>query len=164
MNNFTFTRASPAFRHAVLAEHNLPRHDTQCFDVVEEAFSGMISKKIPGKRRLNAEYQKILKAEYLQKPFFIHHCPITNKYEEGHRRHDHQNQNGSGKSSGFGTDKNRLAMSSPRAMSTLRMFDINAEYWDDEEIAKETVKRSTLNRFDWVSYVDQQYENEDQSA
>jgi hypothetical protein len=160
MNDFTFTRASPAFRHAVLAEHQLPRNDTHCFDVVEEAFTGMINNTVPSRRRLNADYQKLLNAECLERPYVVHYSRLNNKYAEEHTKFGGRST-GIGDNTGFGTDKNRLSLSSPKTMSTLRMFDINAEYWDEEELAKESAKNLRNKRFDWVSYVDEMYENEE---
>ena len=157
-NDFAFTRSSEAFRHAVLAEHDLPRHHTHCFDVVEEAFTGMINNTVPARRKVKADYQRILKAEYLRQPLVVQSTHTqeggtATKYQE---EHVHL---GSRKAS-LGSDRNRLSLASPRAMNTLRMFDINSEYWEDEE-HKETVKHPTTGKFDWVSYVDQQYEDEE---
>jgi NifU-like protein involved in Fe-S cluster formation len=157
MNDFTFTRSSPAFRHAVLAEHNLPRNDIHCFDVVEEAFTGMINKTIPGRRRFNADFHKLLNAECLEQPFIFHYSRLNNKYAEEHTKFGGRRQ----QQGRLGTDKNRLSLSSPKTMSTLRMFDINAEYWEEEEHAKDSAKNARNRRFDWVSYVDEMYENEE---
>jgi hypothetical protein len=125
---------------------------------VEEAFTGMVNNIVPARRKVKADYQRILKAEYLQEPLIVHSPYFLGdnaaKYQE---EHVHANS----RKSALGIDKSRLSMASPRAMNTLRMFDINAEYWDDEEQLKEASNRSARNRFDWVSYVDQQYENEE---
>lgn len=162
MTDFTFTRASPAFRHAVLVENNLPRHHIHCFDVVEEAFTGMVHKTIPGRRRVNAEFQKILRAECLQKPLIVrslHRRGRSGSNTKKYYSEEHVHPISS--IEGMGADKNRLSISSSRTSSTLRMFDINAEYWDDIEYASEKSKQSRMNRLDWVSYVDELYENEE---
>ncbi|KAL3934725.1 MAG: hypothetical protein SGARI_003264 [Bacillariaceae sp.] len=155
-NDFTFTRSSEAFRHAVLAQHDLPRHHTQCFDVVEEAFTGMVNNTVPARRKVRSDYQRILKAQYMQEPL------IVQSYfqgGDGGTQYQEEYVHSNSRKSTLGSDTHRLSMSSPRTMSTLRMFDINADYWDDEEHTKEGAKRSGHDRFDWVSYVDQQYEN-----
>ena len=52
-------------------------------------------------------------------------------------------------------------------MSALNMFDINSEHWDYDnhhnEAKREVSPASPLNTktFDWVSYVDEMYENEE---
>jgi hypothetical protein len=161
MNDFTFTRSSPAFRHAVLVENNLPRHHTHCFDVVEEAFTGMVNNTIPGRRKVNADYQKLLKAEYLEQPVVIQAVYRGGSNSGGANKYQEEYIHPRSALGSLGSDKNRLSMSSPRSMTTLRMFDINAEYWDDEEHARETAKHSRRNRFDWVAYVDEQYESKE---
>ncbi|KAG7346512.1 hypothetical protein IV203_005586 [Nitzschia inconspicua] len=162
MNDFTYTRSSPAFRHAVLAENNLPRHHTHCFDLVEEAFTGMINNSVPARRKINAEYQKLLKAEYLEQPV------VVRSYYMGGSSNGNTNQfkdeyvHPKSAIGSLGADKTRFSLSSSRTMNTLRMFDINAEHWDDEEHSKEAAKQqSRRDRFDWVSYVDEQYESKE---
>lgn len=42
------------------------------------------------------------------------------------------------------------------------MFDLNAEYWEDEEYANEQARMKNgigSERLDWLSFVDEQYEN-----
>ncbi|KAL3911496.1 MAG: hypothetical protein SGILL_007260 [Bacillariaceae sp.] len=156
--DFASTRSSEAFRHAVLAEHDLPRHHTHCFDVVEEAFTGMVNNTVPARRKVKADYQRILKAEYLREPLVVQSTYMQGgdaitKYQEEHLHPD-------SRKAALGSDKNRLSLASPRAMNTLRMFDINSEYWEDEDHTKETIKQPGHGKFDWVSYVDQQNENE----
>lgn len=53
-------------------------------------------------------------------------------------------------------------MTTPRTVSTLKMFDLNAEYWEDEEYANEQARMKNgigSERLDWLSFVDEQYEN-----
>ena len=157
MNNFTFTRSSNAFRHAVLSEHGLSRTDTHCFDVVEEAFTGMLNGNIPSKRRNNAPFEKVLAAECLQRPL-IHYSRTNRKYIEDTTQTPHRRDRAHGSNqSTLGVDRNRISMSTPQVMASLGMFDINAENWFDEE---EDERRGTSadienNEFDWVSYVDE---------
>lgn len=159
MNNFSFTRSSNAFRHAVLSEHGLERTDTHCFDVVEEAFTGMLNGNIPSKRRNNAPFEKVLAAECLQRPL-VHYSKTRGKYVEDTTQTPHRQDqaNGSNQTT-LGVDRNRISMSTPQTMAALGMFDINAENWFDEE---EDERRGTTadvesNEFDWVSYVDELY-------
>jgi hypothetical protein len=173
MNQFTLPRSSAAFRHAVLAEHNLPRSNTHCFDVLEEAFCGVIEGTIPARRRLNAEFGTLLTAECLERPVLVvhrHEPKPRQQYSEHHGgRRDATRRGAQGRSSGvligrngIGIDNNKLAMTTPRTASTLRMFDINAEYWEEEEYAEKVASRkSNGTRLDWVAYIDEMYENEE---
>jgi hypothetical protein len=145
MTEFTFTRSSPAFRHSVLVDNQLSSKDTHCFDIIEEAFTAMIKESMPVRRNNGKSFQQILVAEI------------------------GQSQSGKGEDRGeLGMDRTRLSMSSPRSMSTLKMFDINDEYWENEyqeylyqssiDLSAQEVQEKHL---DWVSYVDEMYENED---
>ena len=165
MNNFTFRRSSNAFRHAVLSEHGLPRSDTHCFDVVEEAFTGMLNGNVPSKRRTNAPFEKVLAAECLQRPL-VHYCKTKKNYIEEelqipHAR-DQTNENQSGSVNGrLGVDMNRISMTTPKTISALGMFDINAENWLDEEEYGASATDMKGDQFDWVSYVDELYMADD---
>jgi NifU-like protein involved in Fe-S cluster formation len=141
MTEFTFTRSSTAFRHAVLVENNLPRNDTHCFDIVEEAFTAMIKGNMLKHRRNKKDFQHTFVAEM---------------------RQIHQSEKGSEE---IGMDQRRLSLSSPRSMSTLKMFDINNEYWENEYeqylYDADDSSEVARNKLDWVSYVDEKYENEE---
>lgn len=162
MNDFAFTRSSPAFRHSVLSENDLPRTDLHCFDVVEEAFTGMVNGSIPSKRRMNAPFAKILEAECLQRPFVVHHHRTKKEIiEEAIQKleaRDESIQLSSDSVDGrLGVDKNRIFMTTSKTISTLGMFDINSENWLDEEEYEGgyTTVNSQSDKFDWVSYVDE---------
>ncbi|CAJ1967053.1 unnamed protein product [Cylindrotheca closterium] len=139
MTDFAKTRSSTAFRHAVLAEQNLPRESTHCFDVVEEAFTAMISGNMPTQRRNQGTFAQSLTQELL-----------------------HNNN----KVAGMG--RTRLSLSSPGSMSTLKMFDIEDDYWESElsqsYFEKDNHEEPPRSKFDWVSYVDENYQDEDYSA
>ena len=49
--DFMSTRSSPAFAKAVLSSQKLPLQSTGCFDLVEEALTGMIKGYLPKQRR-----------------------------------------------------------------------------------------------------------------
>lgn len=135
---FTFTRSSPAFRHAVLAGNKLPRTDTHCFDVLEEAFTAMVKGVMPKQRRNNKSFEKLLIGEFA----------LNAKDED----FDSSRKE-------FGMDRTRLSLSSPRTMSTLSMFDINADYWDHENALYDDDDGGNFHQsnhdYDWVSYVDE---------
>lgn len=161
MNDFSFTRSSIAFRHAVLSEHDLPRTDTHCFDIVEEAFTGMFNGNVPSKRRINAPFEKVFAAECLQRPLVVHYCKTKRNYQEDTlqmpRPLDLRSENSSGSDHRrLGVDRNRT-MSTPKTIAALGMFDINAENWlDEDEFDNEkTAVHSKNDKFDWVSYVDE---------
>lgn len=145
MSEFSFTRSSPAFRHAVLVSNQLPRTDTHCFDVLEEAYTAMIKGFLPRQRQNMSSFDKILTAD------FVWDAPTD--YDEilastARRR--------------SATSIKPLSMSTPRAVSTLSMFDINAEYWENEEFhkAEEEEKQQRKKSLDWLSFVDEQNQNE----
>jgi hypothetical protein len=146
MTEFSFTRSSPAFRHAVLAGNQLPRTDTHCFDVLEEAFTAMIKGAMPKQRKNKDSFQKMLVAELVMNP-------SSGGSQFGTDNSPRQE---------IGIDRTRLSLSSPRTMSTLRMFDINADYWDPEHQQYDDDDHSQLSMktFDWISYVDELYQNE----
>lgn len=151
MNSFTFTRSSIAFRHAVLSEHGLPRTDTNCFDIVEEAFTGMFNGNVPSKRRINAPFGKVLAAECSQRGVVEHHFK---------KRGNHPDDNilSIPHPCDERTERNHKIMSTSKTMGTLGMFDINAENWSDEdEYEEEDPVDSNYDNYDWVSYVDEQY-------
>lgn len=140
MTDFAKTRSSTAFRHAVLAEQNLPRESTHCFDVVEEAFTAMVSGNMPMQRRNQDTFAQSLTKELL-----------------------HNNNEVTGT---MGMDKSRLSLSSPESMSsTLKMFDIEDNYWESElsqsYFDKDDLEEPSGTKFDWVTYVDERYQNED---
>lgn len=162
MNDFVFTRSSLAFRHAVLAEHDLPRTDTHCFDVMEEAFTAMMNAKVPSKRRINAPFEKVLAAECLQRPVLVHYSRSEQSYVEEAHITSHQPHErfdiGDSADRRLGVDRNRVSMSTSKTMNTLEMFDINAENWlDEENHEREEDKLKTMNtdELDWVTYVDE---------
>lgn len=167
MNNFISGRSSIAFRHAILSEHGLPRSDTHCFDVVEEAFTGMFNGNVPSKRRINAPFEKMLVAESLQRPL-VHYCKTRKNYVEETPQisnpRDQTTENRSVSDHGrLGVDRNRIFMSTPKTLTSLGMFDINAESWLDEEEYHQggSATDSENNQFDWVSYVDELYMADD---
>lgn len=136
MTDFAKTRSSPAFRHAVLAEQNLPRESTHCFDVVEEAFTAMISGNMPMQRQTQGTFAQALKKELF---------------------HSHDDVLGMGKT--------RLSLSSPGSISTLKMFDIENDDWENEVsqsyFDKNDHEEPPRTQLDWVSYVDANYQHED---
>eukprot|EP00536_Pseudo-nitzschia_multiseries_P015411 jgi/Psemu1/327887/estExt_fgenesh1_pg.C_8810005 len=163
LNDFSFTRSSPAFRHAVLADNELPRSDTHCFDVVEEAFTGMINERVPSKRRIDAPFKKVFAAECLQMPSVVHYCKTTRNYVETdtskqQQRNQTRESNVGSVYEKLGVDKNRIFMSTSKTTSTLGMFDVDAENWLDDEDSDSgeysTKSKNRIDQFDWVSYVD----------
>ena len=146
MSEFASTRSSPAFRHAVLVGNQLPRTDIHCFDVLEEAFTAMIKGFLPSQRRTMRSYDKVLAHEFSWKAQAEEQ---ENDVSSLQRRHT-------------GMDQTHLSMSVPRSVSTLSMFDINAEYWEQEEHQKmeQEAKQRKTRSLDWLSFVDEQYRNE----
>jgi hypothetical protein len=148
MMEFTFTRSSPALQHAVLVDNGLPRTDTHCFDVLEEALTAMIKGKMPKPRQRKDTFQKILLNEIV----------LSASGEASDSGSSHESRKD------LGIDRTRLSLSSHGSMSTLKMFDINAEYWENEHESKHDHQEDTLSKpfkeFDWVTYVDEQYQKE----
>lgn len=145
MSEFSGNRSSTAFRHAVLVENQLPRTDTHCFDVLEEAYSALIKGFIPRGRRSKSCFDKILVEEYLWT------SPVSD--EDEHLEPAPRPNNA--------MDQIPLSMSSPRSVSTLTMFDINAEYHENEESQRqEQEEHMKLRSMDWLSFVDEQNRNQ----
>lgn len=159
MNNFTSNRSSIAFRHAVLSEHGLPRTDTHCFDIVEEAFTGLFNGRIPSKRRINEPFGEILAAEYLQRQPLFPHDRSKRNYEDTPPHDQRLGTIDGAKQQGIGANSNRMFMSTPQTISELGMFDIDTENLLDESQCDRgaATADSESNEFDWVSYVDEQY-------
>jgi len=143
MSEFSSTRSSPAFRHAVLVENKLPRTDTHCFDVLEEAYTALIKGYMLPSRRGRRRFDTLLAQDYLWT------SPVSDEDEhlEPSRTRESMSQTPS------------LSMSSPRSVSTLTMFDINEECYENEEFQRqeqeEQLKRQSKS-LDWLSFVDEQ--------
>ncbi|GKY94376.1 hypothetical protein MPSEU_000403500 [Mayamaea pseudoterrestris] len=61
---FDATRSSPAFAKSVLYAQNLPLTSTGCFDLVEEALTGMLKGYLPKQRRISQnDVSRIMSAE-----------------------------------------------------------------------------------------------------
>jgi hypothetical protein len=145
MSEFSSTRSSPAFRHAVLVENQLPRTDTHCFDVLEEAYTAMIKGFMPRGRRSKSTFDKILAEDYLW-------IPMAD--EDSHLEPEPRRTSAMA--------PGPLSMSSLRSVSALSMFDINAEYHENEECQRqEQEERRTLRSLDWLSFVDEQNRNQE---
>lgn len=147
MNEFSSTRSSLAFRHAVLVENHLPRTDTHCFDVLEEAYTAMLKGYLPRQRREMRSFEKTVVADLVWK------LPAD---DEGETIGPIPKQE-------TGQSKAPLSMSSPRSVSTLSMFDSDAEHWDGEEYQR-VEKEEEYERqksLDWLSFVDEQNRKEE---
>jgi len=162
MNEYKCTRSSVAFRHAVLSEHDLPRTDTHCFDIVEEALSGMLNGNVPSKRRINLTFEKVLAAECLQRPPMFQHSRMEGNFiEDGIKLSQPDDQiieNGiESVQRRQGVYRNRICMSTSKTIASLGIFDINAEIWSEEDECNtgKIEMDSKNNNFDWVSYVDE---------
>lgn len=148
LTEFTFTRSSPAFRHTVLVENGLSRNDTHCFDLIEEAFTAMLKGFIPSPRRERKSFQKLLEADFMY-PIPDTDDDIASSPAKRPRR-----------------IRARIDMSTPRTMSALRAFDINAENWENEHRSGPLYKETPPPRksYNWLSFVDERYRLEDEKA
>ena len=106
----------------------------------------MIKGAMPKQRKNKDSCQKILVAEVVMNP-------VGNGSQSGPENLPQQE---------IGIDRTRLSMSLPRTMSTLRMLDINADYWDHEhqQYNDDSHSQLSMKTFDWMSYVDELYQNE----
>lgn len=148
---FTGVRASPAFRHTVLEKQGLETSDTHCFDLVEEALTAMVKGHMPKSRPQITPKQIYAKA-------------VSGPNDR--QRKDYQ----------FQFDM-RSFWEPPRAMSALQLMDVTAKYspfgfserdhHDDDtrynDIRAESKDETASKSYDWVSYVDEKYA-EQQSA
>jgi hypothetical protein len=147
LSEFSFTRSSPAFRHAVLVENELPRTDTHCFDVVEEAYTALMKGFLPRPRRNTSSFDQMLAADFMWNA-------STDDEDEILAPTPRRDET---------MDQMQLSLSSPRSVSTLSMFDINAEYWDHEEYqrAEEEERLEIARSLDWLSFIDEQNRNQE---
>jgi hypothetical protein len=147
---YSTSRSSSAFRHAVLADNGLPRTDTHCFDLVEEAFTAMIKGHMPKKRKSGENFKTILMQGLAEE----------HPAADGSIGSEPQNTNQT-----YGIDGSELSMATSRNTSVLHMFDINAESWEYEQQQNHQFLEKQRNQkshrsFDWVSYVDELYRKE----
>lgn len=132
ITGFTSTRSSIAFRHAVLSEHGLPPNDTHCFDLLEEAFTGLFNGYAPSKRRFDTQFGKILAAESLQRSPIVHY-QRTKGDKQGDLLHTSLTHNqrietiDNSVHQSLGADSNRMYMSTPETINTIGMFQNDAE-------------------------------------
>jgi hypothetical protein len=143
---FQSTRSSLAFRQTVLTTQELPAQDTHCFDVVEEALTALVKGRIPKPRRKTGQE--------LNKP---------NRSTHPSRRQWHQDEDNDDDEDAlqFGQlwKDYRVDTTMPRAMSTLMMFDTNHHEYNN---SKGGGRMSRPLPADWVSYVDEMYNQEEQ--
>lgn len=145
LSEFSYTRASPAFRHAVLVGQGLPRTDTHCFDVVEEAYTAMIKGFMPGGRRTKRSFDKILAQDYAWD------SPVVDEDEHVVPLSRRENT----------SKQTPFSISSHRSVSTLRMFDIGEEYYENEDHHDHGLAEQKSNRsVDWLSFVDEQQQDQ----
>jgi hypothetical protein len=150
---YSTSRSSSAFRHAVLADHGLPRTDTHCFDLVEEAFTAMIKGHMPKKRKSGENFKTILMQGLAEE-----HPPADDDGSTIGSEPQNNNQT-------YGIDRSELSMATSRNTSVLHMFDINAESWEYEQQQNHQFLEKQRNQkshrsLDWVSYVDELYRKE----
>lgn len=139
---FTFTRASTAFRRAALANLQLPVQDKHCFDLVEEAFTALVKGYIPPARR-RPDFEDMMKSSF--------------KAEKAINDEDEMyTQPGATIES---TSKLSLSMSLPGGMSTLNMLDLQEEsYMNDEyDQPQDKTTQNGHPTMDWLTFVDEQY-------
>lgn len=144
---FTGPRSSVAFQHAVLANLDLPRTDTHCFDLVEEALAAMVKGYIPGQRTKKTSFQqhlanhyqpKITEDDELDEEFVV-------RYGRALRRI---------RKTRFGSD-GPMNISSTRNISALRMFDLNLDEEEHEHNMQKSTEPPQTRTMDWEAYVDE---------
>jgi hypothetical protein len=164
---FAGLRSSPAFRHTVLEKQGLPTTDTHCFDVVEEALTAMVKGHMP-KSRKQVPYKQALASGFASSSHTL------TETERGNAIMTEEDQ--------FRIDMSAFLMTPPRAMSALRMMDVNARYspfgFADRDFSEDNTTSTTGSgrfgrkkesqvkpkSYDWVSYVDELYEQEIQKS
>ena len=162
---FAGIRSSPAFRHTVLDKQGLPTTDTHCFDLVEEALTAMVKGHMPRPRQ-QVPFQKTLMT---YGSVSSSSDSILQDNERDDWRTTEENR--------FRMDVSTWWMTPTRAMSALRLLDVNAKYspfgFVDKDSSEDdtTTTSSRFSRkkdsgtiktrsYDWVSYVDELYEQE----
>jgi hypothetical protein len=130
LTEFSKNRSSPAFRHAVLADHGHSRNDTHCFDVLEEAFTAMVRGDMPKRRENNASFRKQLITDIVGNP-------PSDSPQQGPKP---------------------VAMSSASALSALELIGVGREPGEDDKSQLWTSSEDPVAQgFDWITYVDEQH-------
>ena len=135
LTEFSKNRSSPAFRHAVLVDHELPRTDTHCFDVLEEAFTAMVRGSMPTQRKSNISFHKQLTADIVGKS--------QTEYSQRSDKH--------------------VSMSSVSVLAALDVIQANGEAGEEERnhYSVSSPPEPVSAEYDWISYVDEQHEEID---
>jgi hypothetical protein len=152
MLSFQSTRSSLAFRRTVLMTQELSAQDTHCFDVVEEALTALVKGHIPRPRR-----QRM--GQELNKPSTPTH-PSRRQWQRDDDNGDHDDD----EALQFGQlwKDYQIESSVPRVMSALTMFDTNHQEYNNAHTAGPAGARGPLPPADWVSYVDEKYNQEEE--
>jgi hypothetical protein len=135
LTEFSQNRSSPAFQHAVLADHGLSRTDTHCFDVVEEAFTAMVRGGMPKRRKQNFGFHKQLVADIVGKSPEESPQQVTKL----------------------------ISMSSASALAALEIIRASGEPGEEDESHHSWMpsEEPVWESYDWISYVDEQYRKKD---
>jgi len=100
---FSSVRSSVAFRQTVLAQHELSKSDTHCFDVIEEAFTAMVKGHVPQPRP----------------------TPLTKSQRNFYVQKQAQESNSN---TGYGSDRSPIsAVPQQAVMSALYMMDVDPD-------------------------------------
>jgi hypothetical protein len=139
MLEFQHTRSSDAFRRTALAMQQLPRSDTHCFDLVEEAITAMVKGHMPRARKavvINTQSDRESDWPDRTRRDDEHVLPFGQLWRD------------------YRVD------AVPKTMSTLNMFDFDLERQDKKELEEKAAMKKAAPT-DWVSYVDELYTREE---
>ena len=149
MVEFQSTRSSTAFRQVALSTQGLPKADTGCFDVMEEALTAMVKgHMIAFRPKENLDQPRVT----FLKGTGYHHRWTRNVDDDynGHWFDFHK----------LWKDSEAHNVSGP--MSTLSMLDLSMSILSGHEEEAADVPRTPTLPQDWQAYVDQLYEEENE--
>ena len=161
---FSGIRSSLATRHVILQRHRnadvTSKNAEHCYDLVEEALTAMIKGYMPSPRKQQNYYHAILANSSSNTDDDVDSMIMMED--------DSLRQQTSYESSSSIISIGHV----PRAMSALSMFDVNEQQHNIEKTAATqerfvNKKLRTASVIDWVSYVDELYErqeNEEQQS
>lgn len=154
---FSSTRSSDSFRTTVLQTHGLPRTHTHCFDVVEEALTALLKGHLPRPRKAAT-------------PFAAKNLRLLDVDGNVNERHWHDDRDYASYGLSFRLWKDQeenYQVIQPRSLSSLNLLDLTSNgtiHTDRSSSSRRRAGKSASPPQDWVSYVDELYEEDDESA
>jgi hypothetical protein len=158
MLSFQSNRSSLAFRQTVLTTQELPEKDTHCFDVVEEALTALVKGYLPKPRRRRVG-RELSNKQNKSTPT----RPSRRQWQRDDDHGDHDDDDPLQFGELWKSKDYRIESSvGPRVMSALMMFDTNHQEYHNSSSKRGSGPSQPLPPVDWVSYIDEIYNQEEE--